>query len=188
MKKILMLTTAVFLSTSALATETTSADTYLSVMGGYTRTDVDVEVYGYKLGSDKLNTTTLTVETGKKLNDHFRFGFEMAYRYSDFGEGVTYQMMTPSIQAYYDFPNETAVTPYLNVGAGMGFGWTNVSEDDMQQSFTYNVGAGVNMKVNDNLSLDVKYRYVNFGEVYDDYGITLPATGNEFLVGLRYTF
>ena len=72
MKKILMLTTAVFLSTSALATETTSADTYLSVMGGYTRTDADLEIYGYKLIGDKFNTATLTVEAGKKIDARVR--------------------------------------------------------------------------------------------------------------------
>ena len=189
MKKILMLTTAVFLSTSALATETTSADTYLSVMGGYTRTDADLEIYGYKLIGDKFNTATLTVEAGKKMNEYLRVGFETAYRYTDLEDwGLKYQMITPSAQLYLDLPNKTLMTPYLNVGAGMNFGWTDDSEDDMQQSFTYNVGAAVNMEVNDNLSLDVKSRYVNVGELYDDYDITVPATGNEFLVGLRYTF
>ena len=64
----------------------------------------------------------------------------------------------------------------------------DVSEDDMQNSFTYNIGAGFNVKLNDRISFDAKYRYVNFGDLYDDYGLTVPATGNEFLAGIRLEF
>lgn len=192
MKKILMLTTAVLLSTSAFATETTAPSKnngYLSVMGGYNKTDVDLEIYGYKLISDTFDTATLTIETGHRFNDNFRLGFETAFRYTDLeGWDLKYQMINPSVQAYVDFPIGNKITPYLNAGAGMSFGRTNDSEDDMQNSFTYNIGAGFNVKLNDRISFDAKYRYVNFGDLYDDYGLTVPATGNEFLAGIRVEF
>ena len=192
MKKFLMLTTAVLLSTSAFATEATESaksNGYLSVMGGYNKTDVDLEIYGYKLISDSFDTTTLTIEAGHRFNDNFRLGFETAFRYTDLeGWELKYQMINPSVQAYVDFPIGNKITPYLNAGAGMSFGWTDDSEDDMQNSFTYNIGAGFNVKLNDRISFDAKYRYVNFGDLYDDYGLTVPATGNEFLAGIRLEF
>lgn len=189
MKKFLMLTTAVLLASPALAAEAEVKNNYISVMGGYTKTDADLEIYGYKLISDDFNTATLTVEAGQKFNKYLRVGIETAYRHTNLDDWeLKYQMITPSAQLYLDLPNKTQMTPYLNVGAGMNFGWTDDSEDDMQHSFTYNIGAGINMKINDKISFDVKYRYVNFGDLYDDYDITVPATGNEFLAGLRFSF
>ena len=97
-------------------------------------------------------------------------------------------MINPSAQAYIDFPTGSKITPYLNAGAGMSLGQTDASENGTQTSFTYNIGAGFNVKLNDRISFDAKYRYVNFGDLYDDYGLTVPASGNEFMAGIRLEF
>ncbi|MGR8949504.1 MAG: outer membrane protein [Gammaproteobacteria bacterium] len=71
--------------------------------------------------------------------------------------------------AYNDFHNQTAVTPYL--GAGIGYAWADMSDfgiaaipnvlDDDDSGFAWQLGAGVNYAMNKVLTLSVDYRYLN---------------------------
>ena len=71
--------------------------------------------------------------------------------------------------AYNDFHNQTAFTPYL--GGGIGYAWSDMSDfgiaaipnvlDDDDSGFAWQLGAGVNYAINKMLSLSVDYRYLN---------------------------
>lgn len=81
---------------------------------------------------------------------------------------------------YYDFVNDSKFTPY--VGAGLGGAYMDVSmssryvtgggqvlETEMggshaNWSFAWNVGAGCSYTINDNMALDLGYRYASFGK------------------------
>lgn len=69
---------------------------------------------------------------------------------------------------YYDFNNASAFTPFIGGGIGVanveindinipGSGLPNFGDDDTV--FAYQVGAGVAYAINENIDIDVKYRY-----------------------------
>jgi opacity protein-like surface antigen len=118
--------------------------------------------------------------------------------------------------AYWDFHNSTAFTPYIGAGVGLGFinnhykfGFSgdpllpvpekvssdSVSMNNMNTVFAWNVGAGCSYAFNENFSADLAYRFVGLG--YNEtsktfYGqkvkIGTSPYANEFSLGLRYTF
>ena len=72
------------------------------------------------------------------------------------------------LNGYYDFKNESALTPFISAGLGFakvevsaitvpGVGPITTSSDDTV--FAYQIGAGVGYAVSEKISLDVKYRY-----------------------------
>ena len=111
---------------------------------------------------------------------------------------------------YYDFHNSTAFTPYIGGGIGVAFVHTKDSvkghdggeyfkanEDKTHTSFAWNAGVGATYAFTENISADLAYRFVSFGNVSIDEGrdddgekFELSSTpyANEFSLALRYTF
>lgn len=97
------------------------------------------------------------------------------------------------VNAYYDINTGTKFTPYL--GAGIGYakvkGKANISAlgsgsiDD--NNFAWQIGAGVGYAVNENVSIDAGYRYVDNGD-FSEYGINVDSTAHELYLGARYGF
>jgi opacity protein-like surface antigen len=108
---------------------------------------------------------------------------------------------------YYDVGNYYGFTPY--VGAGMGFahnriydsvvpssGFTTVG--DSNTDFAWALMAGTSYDIDEDLALDIGYRYINFGGAasanYSTAGTnTTPVEvdnldAHEIRVGLRYNF
>jgi opacity protein-like surface antigen len=103
-------------------------------------------------------------------------------------EADTYSLMA---NVWYEIPTEFEVRPY--VGGGVGWGWVNANldaeiavtapttftaqlfeDDDTQNGFAYQLGAGLAMDFSNSLSGFVEYRYL---EVTD---ISFGAGANEF--------
>jgi len=69
------------------------------------------------------------------------------------------------LNAYYDFKNSSAFTPYITGGVGGyhmriktgEFGRRASGENDLD--FAWQVGAGLNYKLDDRISFDLRYRY-----------------------------
>jgi len=94
----------------------------------------------------------------------------------------TIGVQTLFANAYYDFHNSSAFTPYLGLGLGMAFvdmkesGSASRSESGVLESkswsmgkksstnFAWNLGAGVAYAFTDNVSLDLGYRFVGLGK------------------------
>ena len=117
----------------------------------------------------------------------------------------TWGLQTLFLNAYWDFHNSTAFTPYVGAGLGMGFikskyeieiaGVGNESTTSMNTVFAWNAGAGVSYAFTDNISADLAYRFVGLGYSETDKTILgekqklgMAPYANEFSLGLRYTF
>ena len=116
-----------------------------------------------------------------------------------------WNLQTLFLNAYWDFHNDTAFTPYIGAGVGMGFiqskykaevaGWGSDSFTETNTVFAWNAGAGVAYAITDNLSADLAYRFVGLGyheneKTVDNekFKVGMAPYANEFSLGIRYTF
>jgi opacity protein-like surface antigen len=113
-----------------------------------------------------------------------------------------WNLQTLFFNAYWDFHNSTAFTPYIGAGLGMGFvnssydikvhvpgaGGSSESESKHNTVFAWNVGLGCSYAFTENVSADLAYRFVglSYHKPADDIGMSPYA--NEFSLGLRFTF
>lgn len=111
---------------------------------------------------------------------------------------------TLMVNGLYNYKNSSAFTPYA--GAGIGFGWINVdgkTTDFSETNFAFQILAGVEYALTDNLALSTGYRYLNAGEISDTGTITVSAAGltvdhtdkysldldsHNFEAGIKYSF
>jgi len=116
------------------------------------------------------------------------------------------RIQTLFVNAYYDFRNATAFTPYANAGLGLAFigdkgrwewdwGGPATAGTKTSTNFAWNIGAGVAYAITDTISLDLGYRFAGLGEArtkqgtyYDWYGKTRDIYMHQVLLGLRFTF
>ena len=119
-------------------------------------------------------------------------------------------MTTLFVNAYWDWRNSSAFTPYAGFGLGMSTlsgeikyninGTTvNTSLKERSDNFAWNVGLGMGIRLTDAMTLDVGYRYVDPGKFKArDAASTTQAsyslqrsrdlTVHQALLGLRFTF
>ncbi|TLU84238.1 MAG: porin family protein [Chlorobium sp.] len=181
MKKVLVTSMLITVLGSASA----FANTYVSASAGiglpnkwqetgYT-TDVDTNLaingaIGYDFGSTRMEASA-----GYQKHDHTNTSED-------------FSVLSFMANGYYDFHGMSNVTPYLMAGAGIGS--FNVSWDTRNaSSFIWQVGAGMGIKIDKNLSFDFGYRYLKpEGLVCPTDGNKITWSSNNFLVGLRYGF
>ena len=106
-------------------------------------------------------------------------------------------VQTLLFNTYVDIPNSTAFTPYIGVGAGMAFLTTKGSGMGLSTCCTETVpagqaGLGLSYAFNDNVSVDMGYRFVLMGDVDTSCdSIRLELRRNymhQVMLGLRVTF
>lgn len=105
---------------------------------------------------------------------------ELTYDYNQLNNRTDGQMVMGNV-VYSRQLGQTAVTPYVLVGAGMG--WNALGVRNTGHNLTlYNVGGGVRLNVARNVDLDARYRYVG---AFDD-----ALNGNHHVVtgGLNFRF
>ncbi len=109
---------------------------------------------------------------------------------------IEYNIHTVMASAYYDFYNESIVTPYVGGGIGMGFvnghyQINSISRQIDNTVFAWQAGAGVGIALSDNVTADVGYRYLNLGEVTTEFhgdDMNMDVSAHEFSIGLRFGF
>ena len=130
--------------------------------------------------------------------------------WSDGGAAVrqvkgTWNSSTLFANLFWDFHNDSIMTPYVGAGLGMAFNYAGYdftdnagnkfSGDERFTNFAWNVGTGVAFNINDHFAIDAGYRFVSLG--YNDvkvssggnnYNIGNRPYNNEFMLGLRYGF
>lgn len=112
--------------------------------------------------------------------------------------------------AFYDFNFDSFITPYIGGGIGMAYldtkYRTNMGRNgssgsarlsDTSWNFAWNVGGGVAWHINENVALDIGYRYMDLGKsdagsfnIYHlDYSGSpkVDYTAHEVSVGLRFS-
>ncbi len=99
----------------------------------------------------------------------------------------------------YAFPIGGFVTPY--VGAGAGYGWMHYDDlvpfagsgiNDTSGGFAYQLIAGVEHRIDRNLSASLSYRYFSMPDTdfttASGAGVSGDYSSHAILIGLRYTF
>ena len=216
---------------------------YFSAMAGYSEQITDSSPYGNNIAQDGTfpsafdagDGAVLSLGIGYHFTPDMRVEARLATREGSFTEtqdgtgdraGDNYvldgeiESTTLTVEAFYDFHNDTIFTPYIKAGVGVAdnsysarlggpgidaladLGFINLDSDgyyseykeDDTTEFTWNIGAGVRVNVNERVSVYAEYQYADFGDVAttqdsftDGFAID-GATANEFLLGLSFAF
>lgn len=114
------------------------------------------------------------------------------------------------VNAYYDFRNSTAFTPYVSVGLGMAslkhqakYEYTEISypsgsrefdaysKSKTAMNFAWSLGVGTQYTFNDNLALDLSYRYLDAGKSdvsFIESKSKIKVRTNDIMLGVVYRF
>lgn len=107
------------------------------------------------------------------------------------------------LNGYYDLENPTIFKPYVGAGVGMAkikyhSKYTdfvdpdfNSSESYSKNKFAYSLMAGIGAEVTKNVTLDIGYRYTDYGsfsKTIDDEKVKFDTKAHQVLAGVRYSF
>ncbi|MCS1272922.1 outer membrane beta-barrel protein [Escherichia coli] len=120
---------------------------------------------------------------------------------------------TLMLNAYYDFRNSSAFTPWISAGLGYarvhhktsyiytdnspaGSEVYSASASKYENNLAWSLGVGVKYDVTQDFSLDLSYRYLDAGDstlTYKDedgakYKSSVDVRSNEFMLGATYNF
>jgi opacity protein-like surface antigen len=137
------------------------------------------------------------------MMEKFRFEGELSYQTNDMdslpGPGGSLSLncdvsvLTLLTNGYFDFSTGGPLTPYITVGLG----YSNVeiviegeSYDD--NLFTYQLGIGVGYAMTEQITLDLRYRYLGFEDYeYSESGVgslSAEVSSHNITAGLRFAF
>lgn len=133
------------------------------------RAELDFSMRGKASSNYNIGRENITIPSGSLTSS------------DDVKNDVT--LNTFMVNAYYDFKNETNFTPYVSVGLGMAnikhkakYEYTEIqlpsnitdnnsfSKSKTSNNFAWSLGLGSQYKLNDNLSLDLSYRFLDAGK------------------------
>lgn len=208
-KSILMMTGCVaMLSIASIAYSAGSP--YMSANAGLSvPTDVDMTdptLPGITLDVESDTGFAFGVAAGYDLGNNVRVEGEIAYQQNDLDKanllGIDVDLSGDSsslallLNGYYDFANQSAFTPFISAGLGAarveindfnvaGSGVPSESDDDTV--FAYQLGAGISYAINDQIDLDIKYRYFGTSDPEFD-STTSEYSSHNFYAGMRFSF
>ncbi len=150
----------------------------------------------------KKSNTGAGIAFGYKYDNNVRTEVSLSHAklFSMKNEGESYSMnaraTTLLVSAYYDFAGviNPSITPYVGAGVGLStirtkFSQKEVSESNRTNAFSYQVGTGVDVKLSNNISLDVGYRYINYGNrKMKDSDEKVKFNAHNVVAGLKYSF
>jgi opacity protein-like surface antigen len=137
---------------------------------------------------------------------NFRVEGALAYQANDIDETSAFGFSVDSsgdvagtvflVNGYYDFVNSSPFTPFISAGLGYanveindytipGSGIPAYNDDD--SVFGYQLGIGVGYSVNENVVLDLSYRYFATEDLEFD-TTEVEVASHNFMVGIRYNF
>lgn len=128
---------------------------------------------GVNAGSNFRNGTDYQVGGVMGYQFHRNLAGEITYDYNRTNNATNGQMVMANLVASQRL-GQTAITPYVLAGAGMGWNAFGVRDTGSNLAL-YNVGAGVRLNIVSNVDLDARYRYVgtfNAGEGYNQQVVT----------------
>ena len=107
------------------------------------------------------------------------------------------------LNGYYDITNISGFVPYVGVGVGAAsnkgkFNLASVYKETAKRTttFAWQAGAGVAYNINENVAVDLAYRYADLGKVAKTASIpainytgkTIKLTTSQVSLGLRFSF
>ena len=203
-KTYLTMASALVLTMAVAATAEARDGFYIAARGGYTDYNVNNK-------EDNLSTSAKVELSGvwnvsgaigyKK--GYFRVEGEYIYRDNSDDEYEYTSTAHKTILAsdsfmanvYLDIMPNYWISPYITGGIGisrldletydipLGGGMRSDVESNSKDNFTWQMGAGLSLRINRCLNLDAGYRYIDMGEIDD-----ADMNAHEWYGGLRYTF
>ncbi len=187
MKKILILILVLYATASAAALNK-SGGFYLNTKLGIGATEMSV------ITKDTTTTFSPSIALGVRSRG-FRFELEGTNTDNVKVDGLRAVQTRLMLQGYVDLPLRTRIRPFINAGAGFSFLSAQVENaygylyrrHESDTSFAWNAGGGFTIIAADHLSIQLGYRYVDFGdqEVFDT---PIETTAHEGYLGLSYEF
>jgi opacity protein-like surface antigen len=128
----------------------------LAALGLYLRADVGWSFLDWSGGSND-SAVTAGAGIGYQINDNIRTDVRVDWA-GDYNvaPGADLGITTVLGNLYFDLPNSSVITPY--VGAGLGWGWTNLSPGSNDSGFAWALTAGAAINLTDQFALDTAYR------------------------------
>lgn len=176
-----------------------AADWYAQVNAGMsvdTQADATATVGSASASADGDldNGFVVGAAAGAHLGNGLRLEGEALYSSNDLGgideldvDDVEVNHMGLFANVLYDFQMDGGFTPYIGAGVGFGSITFDVDGDSIHDEGTaWQIKAGVSYPVNDTLTLDVGYRYLNmasFEETFEDVEIDEDTTAD---IGLEF--
>lgn len=152
-----------------------------TVTGFYLRGDVGA---GYLTSPAPANVGAFTAGGGfgYQFNDNFRADVTGNWTSNyNVAPGATLSTTAVLGNIYYDWKNDSPITPYVGVGAG--YGWVNRAGIGVNDSgVALGLNAGVSLDMTSNLALDVGYHFRDIMITGDD------AAEHSVTAGLRFKF
>jgi len=145
--------------------------------GSFPTNDLDDDgVYSLALGWQFMPMVRAELEGGYRNND------------LDVGTGHA-NTWTWMLNGYYDFKNDSMITPYL--GAGLGYAHSQLHApgvDEGDGAFVWQAIAGASFNLTPNWAITADYRYIDTGNFDYTAATSFDYTAQEVRGGLRYTF
>lgn len=168
-----------------------NSSVYASVKGG-------LNIASVKLNKEKFSEDTfaLSAALGSKIIDFYK-GYlrgEIEYTYNEElkDKGAEYNSQLVMAHLYYDFDINSSFVPYVGAGLGIAFNDVQYAEySDKNTSFTYSLSTGLNIPVNNAVSIDLGYRYLNMTSSNVKFGndeIKIKPYSHQVLTGIRVHF
>ena len=165
----------------------------------------DNSTLGLDRSTDYKDGGIADVAAGRAFRNGLRLELDYSYRQNDVSSiqntsasgGSSVNSVLANI--LYAFPTGGWVTPYAGVGAG--YGWMNYDDvgpiagsaiNDTGGGFAYQLIAGLEHRIDDNLSANLSYRYFAMPDVdfttASGAGVSSDYSSHAIMVGLRWTF
>ena len=208
MKK-LLLTSAAVLAVFTSAANAADITPYASVKAVMSFTDGKIKVDGEN-ENDKVKNFGGDVAVGAKMG---AVRAELAYtylakddktrKYDDGKDKTEISGQSFMLNGYYDLENPTIFKPYVGAGVGMAkmkyqAKYTdfvdpdfNSSESYSKNKFAYSLMAGVGAEITKNVTLDIGYRYTDYGSFSKNIEgdkVKFDTKAHQVLAGVRYSF
>ncbi|HHE31773.1 MAG TPA: porin family protein [Chlorobaculum parvum] len=135
------------------------------------------------------------MDTGLALNGAIGYDFggarleaAVGYQKHDFKDvDEDISLLTVMANAYYDIDTGSDITPYIMAGAGWAH--ADMSWDETDDVFAWQVGAGLGFKVAECTTLDLGYRYLKPDKIDSkDAPGKMKLAVHNIMLGLRYNF
>lgn len=208
MKK-LLLTSAAVLAVFTSAANAADITPYASVKAVMSFTDGKIKVDDEN-ENDKVKNFGGDVAVGAKMG---AVRAELAYtylakddktrKYDDGKDKAEISGQSFMLNGYYDLENPTIFKPYVGAGVGMAkikyhSKYTdfvapeyNETNSISKNKFAYSLMAGIGAEVTKNVTLDIGYRYTDYGsfsKTIDDEKVKFDTKAHQVLAGVRYSF
>lgn len=128
---------------------------------------------------------------GNNLTEYLRVEYETLYmgaQYSKNDKDFEYDIWANMLNAYLLYDLDGAVAPYAGLGLGLTGIWGEIDgELDNAFDLSYQAMVGILFRLNSRIDLDLGFKYVNFGKVEHDRGVS-KVDATQIYLGATYKF